>query len=286
MRHSVIFSGLAGLLLAGLSTCSQQESTLEVSPTADAILIHSDLRDNYSNQSIEPTAPRSQKPEPKTRKKVVYFDAHPITVIPTHVESLGTDAFLNYEIPLPTLLENIQTKGLDKNITVMKSQRILEVYMGDSLIKQYPIELGRDPMGDKKQQGDMKTPEGTFYVAMHVNPSKFGKALLYSYPSIKHARAGLERLCEDNSGEMVPCISEDQFKAIENAHESCETPPQDTLLGSYLEIHGKGNNENERWDWTHGCTALTNSDMEEIFGFAEKGCYSNGKFKTTITILP
>jgi len=145
--------------------------------------------------------------------------------------------------PLPTL-EN-------PTLVVKKSNRQLQVFDNQKLIRTYPIALGFTPKGDKETEGDGKTPEGDFYIFTKNPQSAFYLSLGVSYPSIDDAKRGLKE-------QIITQVEHDLIVKAINAK---EMPPQNTALGGEIYIHGGGNG----LDWTAGCAALSNDDMKEIF---------------------
>ncbi|MEK6937540.1 MAG: L,D-transpeptidase, partial [Nanoarchaeota archaeon] len=149
---------------------------------------------------------------------------------------------------------------LQKRIVIDKSERKAQVYIDDCLLKEYPIALGLNPEGDKVKAWDYKTPEGEFYVAGKKTDSQFGNgvALYISYPDIEDAERGLESRL----------INKKQYNRIKRAIDQCTLPPQNTRLGYEVLLHGGGVGR----DWTYGCIAFRNNDIDEIYLFAEVGC--------------
>lgn len=145
----------------------------------------------------------------------------------------------------------------EPKIFVYKSKRRMYVFDGDTIVRDYPIGLGKNPQGDKEREGDGKTPEGIFYVCKKNERSKFYKSIGLNYPSIAHAEKAL----------MNGIISVSDYRRIEYAHRSNDTPPWDTPLGGYIFIHGGGAHS----DWTEGCIALYNSDIDELFEMVRIG---------------
>lgn len=174
---------------------------------------------------------------------------------------------------IETYPQNIETQQTNKKIVICKQQHLLEIYLNDQKLKSYTISLG-DFLGDKEKEGDNKTPEGTYYIVQKNPDSKFHKALLLNYPAIEDAKRG----------ESEGVINQYESNAIKHAEENCQLPPQTTALGSYIEIHG-GRDQRESQDWTWGCIALKNAEMDEIYAFAEQGC-SDGQKRTIIEINP
>jgi murein L,D-transpeptidase YafK len=151
---------------------------------------------------------------------------------------------LNQFMPLDNTIEN-------PRLVVKKSERKLEVFDGEKLIKTYRIRLGFAPEGDKEIEGDGKTPLGEFYVFTKNDQSKFYLSLGLSYPSIEDATRGLKE----------NIISQAEHDAIVQAIEEKKMPLQNTKLGGEIYIHGGGTEK----DWTWGCLALQAEEMKEIF---------------------
>lgn len=136
-------------------------------------------------------------------------------------------------------------------IVIRKKQRLLKIYDGKRLIRKYKFALGFAPVGDKKAEGDGKTPEGEFYVCAKNPASKFYLSLALSYPNEKAAKRGLKE----------KIITQTEHDAIIKAVAEKRMPLQNTRLGGEIYIHGGGIEE----DWTKGCVALRNEEMKEIF---------------------
>lgn len=143
------------------------------------------------------------------------------------------------------------------HLLVKKKDRQLQVFDGKKLIKTYSISLGFAPEGDKEIEGDGKTPEGDFYIFIKNPESSFFLSLGVSYPNIEDAERGLKN----------NLISRQEFDEIVKAINEKSMPPQKTKLGGEIYIHGGGCNS----DWTAGCMALKNEEMQEIFESIEVG---------------
>ena len=149
-------------------------------------------------------------------------------------------------------------------IIVKKSQRTLELFDGNRLIKRYTMVLGFAPTGDKEVEGDGRTPEGEFYVFTKNAESRFHLSLGISYPAPDDAKRGI-----DNK-----LITSAEADAIAEATANREMPPQKTALGGEIYIHGGGT---ER-DWTEGCVALKDEEIKELFDAVPVG--------TKVKIMP
>jgi len=149
-------------------------------------------------------------------------------------------------------------------IVVKKSQRILELWDGDSLFASYPIGLGWEPQGDKKKEGDGRTPEGSYYICTRNDRSRFYLSLGLSYPNSEDAQEAL-----DNG-----IIDRRTYEQIVNAIENKSCPPWNTALGGEIMIHGMGSSS----DWTAGCIAVDNDVMDILWRYCP--------LKTPVTIEP
>jgi murein L,D-transpeptidase YafK len=148
--------------------------------------------------------------------------------------------------------ENIQLPKIENpRLVIKKSERKLEIFDGENLIKTYKIVLGFTPLGDKEIEGDGKTPEGEFYIFTKNDQSKFYLSLGVSYPSIEDAERGLAQ----------NLITQGEHDAIRQAINEKKMPLQNTKLGGEIYIHGGGIVA----DWTQGCMGLRNEEMKEIF---------------------
>jgi len=149
-------------------------------------------------------------------------------------------------------------------LVINKRERKLFVLRNGKPWKVYSVALSQIPYGDKRQEGDKRTPEGEFYVCKKDPNSKYYLSLEISYPSLKHAKQGLK----------AGLISKKEYLAIIHSLEEGKTPPQNTNLGGHICIHGGGNDTN----WTEGCIALKNKDISELYKIVRIG--------TPVVILP
>ncbi|MCD6404424.1 MAG: L,D-transpeptidase family protein [Planctomycetes bacterium] len=136
-------------------------------------------------------------------------------------------------------------------IIIAKADRRLFVYDGGRLAAEYKVGLGFAPVGHKKCEGDGKTPEGHYYVCTKNPDSRFYVSLGLSYPNADDAAAGFAegRISGDERDEIV----------LKDA--SGEASVWKTALGGEISIHGNGS----KTDWTAGCIALDDGDIEEFY---------------------
>jgi murein L,D-transpeptidase YafK len=132
---------------------------------------------------------------------------------------------------------------IDK-LEVYKSKRQLLAYSNGKLLKIYKIAIGKNSIGDKELEGDKKTPEG-LYLINDKNPnSGYHKNLGISYPN-KYDIESSKRLGKPAGGD--------------------------------IKIHGLRNgtgfiNKFHRWhNWTLGCIAVTNDEIDELYGAVKIG---------------
>jgi murein L,D-transpeptidase YafK len=159
-------------------------------------------------------------------------------------------------------------------LVIWKSRYTLTLYKGATPVKTYRAVFGKGyGEGDKQRRGDRRTPEGDFYICTMNNSERFHRFMGISYPDLKHAEEGLR------SG----MISPGEYSMIRKALEERASPPWDTRLGGAVGIHGRtvnaGNEQQDvRTNWTDGCIALDNADVDEIYQVVSLG--------TPVTILP
>ncbi|MEM8960522.1 MAG: L,D-transpeptidase family protein [Acidobacteriota bacterium] len=144
-------------------------------------------------------------------------------------------------------------------LVVSKSRYRLDLYDGRDHLKTYPIALGSYPLGDKVKMGDRRTPEGEFRLIPHHASPNYGNSFYVCYPSPVDAWRGARE-------GMLDVAS---WFAILTSHQQKDRPPHWTQLGGLILIHGtkdRGRRELTRGNWTHGCIALENDDLDELLG--------------------
>jgi murein L,D-transpeptidase YafK len=123
-------------------------------------------------------------------------------------------------------------------ILVEKSARRLTLLRNGQPVKTYAVALGRSPTGHKEQEGDGRTPEGTYTIDFHKPDSDYHLALHISYP---------------------------------NADDIARAAERGVSAGSDIMIHGLRNGTgaigaaHRLRDWTAGCIAVTDGEIEEIY---------------------
>ncbi len=130
-------------------------------------------------------------------------------------------------------------------IVVEKDAHLMTVYVRGEAVKTYAVELGFNWIADKREEGDGATPEGRYRIVSRMDhlSSDYYRALLLDFPNAED-RAQFTRA--RRSGEL----------------------PVSARVGGLIEIHGSGGRGN---DWTNGCVALTNPEMDDLFRRVDVG---------------
>ncbi len=136
-------------------------------------------------------------------------------------------------------------------VVVNKTEKKMYLFSEGQKIKEYNVVFGANPKGHKQQEGDYRTPEGRYTLDYKKEKSDFHKAIHISYP---------------NKNDLY------------NAKSRGVDP------GGLIMIHGQRNGSSslswisQRFNWTNGCIAVTNFEMDEIWYLVKEG--------TPIEIVP
>lgn len=194
------------------------------------------------------------------KKRVVIYSLIILVIL-----SIGL--YIQYGKYFPTLntttdvltIQQIQKIRIETPITevrVNKSERTVKLMHQEQTVRTYPMRLGFDPVGHKQQEGDGKTPEGRYRLDWRNAQSAFYKSLHVSYPN-QYDQQRAQQLGVSPGGDIMihGSASQQQLKVMPS-------------LMDYL----------PRADWTLGCIAVKNVDMDEIWQLVDNG--------TVIEILP
>lgn len=170
-------------------------------------------------------------------------------ISPATVSAAELLAKADTHMPMPVTAKQ---EALDiSQVLVRKSERRLYLMNGEQVVKSYRVSLGDNPEGHKLYQGDERTPEGDYILDWRNASSDFYKSIHISYPN-----------------------QEDREQAS-----AWGLDP-----GGSIMIHGLPNEAGDMafayrgLDWTDGCIAVTNEEMDEIWQLVADG--------TPIRILP
>ena len=150
-------------------------------------------------------------------------------------------------------------------IRVSKLRKRLYLYEGTRLVMDMPADFGFNAYSDKQQRGSederdhWRTPEGVFFVVRKNPRSRYHKALLLNYPNAEDAERGLR----------TGLITRQEYDTIMKAERASTVPPMNTLLGGMIEIHGGGTGLST--NWTQGCVAVKNAQMDRLWGWVREG---------------
>lgn len=129
-------------------------------------------------------------------------------------------------------------------VIVLKKERTLQLLSQGKVVKTYKVALGGDPVGPKTRQGDHKTPEGLYVLDSRNVHSQFYKSLHISYPSAR------DRLAAREKGVL---------------------PGGDVYVHGLPKGYGWVGASHRLKDWTDGCIAVTNEEINEIWAAVADG---------------
>lgn len=123
-------------------------------------------------------------------------------------------------------------------VVVLKKERTLQLFRHGKVIKTFKVALGGDPVGAKRRQGDHKTPEGNYVLDSRNPHSQFYKSIHISYPN-----------ADDRAAARLKGIS----------------PGGDVFVHGLPKGYGWVGASHRQKDWTDGCVAVTNQEIDEIW---------------------
>ena len=147
-----------------------------------------------------------------------------------------------------------ETLVMAEKVIVKKSTRMLYLSARGEIYKKYHVSLGIMPEGAKEIEGDMRTPEGVYTLDYRQESNLYNKSIHISYPNEKDKTKAKE--LNASAGGMI---------MIHGTPSNWSLSP----IGDWMPI---------LMDWTEGCIALSNDDMEEVWERTKNG--------TPIYIIP
>lgn len=133
---------------------------------------------------------------------------------------------------------------LADSIVVEKTKHTLTLFQAGFPVRTYQVALGKRPTGDKITIGDGRTPEGVFHIDFRNAQSKYHKSLHISYPDAAHVQRANSLGASAGGDIMIHGL-----------------PPAYADLGA----------AHREYDWTEGCIAVTNTEIEEIWRAVPNG---------------
>ncbi|WP_444931263.1 murein L,D-transpeptidase family protein [Microbulbifer sp. SSSA002] len=146
-----------------------------------------------------------------------------------------------------TILLLTFASAANANITlvqVIKSENLMRLLDGSKIVRSYHVALGGQPQGHKQQEGDERTPEGLYTLDYKKEDSSYYRAMHISYP---------------------------------NAEDRSRAEARGVSPGGFIMVHGQRNRLgwlaplSQRFNWTDGCIALTNDEMDEFMSLVQTG---------------
>lgn len=161
-------------------------------------------------------------------------------------------------VPLQRLLDSLSIAPESLQLRVEKADRRMLVLAQGKVLKEYACVLGENPEGDKRMQGDRRTPEGEFTFRDKYPHRQWHKFVWIDYPNATSRERFAQR---KRSGEI----------------------PANAQIGGEIGIHGVPMGM-DHWivqgqDWTWGCIAMRNADLDEIYPHIKAG-------RTVLVIVP
>jgi len=129
-------------------------------------------------------------------------------------------------------------------VVVLKKERALILYSNGKELKRYKVALGGNPTGPKQRRGDSRTPEGTYILDFRNAQSQFYKSIHISYPSAADR---------------------------ERARKAGVSPGGDVFVHGLPNGYGAIGAAHRMRDWTDGCIAVTNEEIDEIWKLVPNG---------------
>lgn len=146
---------------------------------------------------------------------------------------------------LPSLAGGAERAPLQADrVVIEKGAHTLTLYAGERLLARFWVSLGREPVGRKECRGDNRTPEGRYYVVGRKEDSDFHRALRISYPSDSDVERAREKGCD---------------------------PGGDIMIHGLRGDWGQQGSMHLLKDWTKGCIAVTNEEIERIWQMVADG---------------
>lgn len=129
-------------------------------------------------------------------------------------------------------------------IRVDKSTHLMTVYRRGRPVREFRVAIGRGDPGPKKQQGDGRVPEGSYRITAHNPNSAFHLSLRIGYPTAEQIAAAAKRGVNPGGDIMIHGLPNDRGW-IGSRHTSV--------------------------DWTEGCVAVTNREMDWLYSAVKDG---------------
>lgn len=178
-----------------------------------------------------------------------------------------------YLLLIISLFSNITIASDEIELVVVRSEHQLSVMKNGVTLRTFKVAFGSGGKKAKLRSGDHTTPKGSYKISKIRDSSRFHMFMQLNYPNMNDAKRALKN----------HSITRMQYRDILDAHYSGRLPPQNTALGGAIGLHGIGVETPDKIeihqiaDWTQGCIAMRNHEMEELSRYIDVG--------TTISII-
>lgn len=154
--------------------------------------------------------------------------------------------YINYNRALSDVIESLHLDAERVSVLIDKSDYKLSLIIDTTVIKEYPVVFGKNPVDDKLMQGDNCTPEGSFKIVSKYPHKSWSKFIWINYPTSESWK-------KHNSAKSEGLI------------------PEDASIGGEIGIHGVPNRMDNlidlQFNWTLGCISLKNKDVDELYPY-------------------
>ncbi|HEX3091534.1 MAG TPA: L,D-transpeptidase family protein [Candidatus Angelobacter sp.] len=166
--------------------------------------------------------------------------------MPTETRGKSSSTTLICVVALLLLAVPVQSKAKQEadKILIVKSAHTMTLLSGGKMLKTYKVALGGVPVGPKRVEGDHKTPEGNYVIDAKNARSRFHLALHISYPSAADTETARKLGSRPGGAIMIHGLAS-SFAYLGPLH--------------------------RQTDWTDGCIAVTNAEIEEIWRLVPVG---------------
>jgi tetratricopeptide (TPR) repeat protein len=195
---------------------------------------------NIRNVALKDTTIAAQQAQIETLQHKIQGKENEIVTLQKSIESFQK----KIEALEKKIFDAAIQRGSVDRIRIEKSARRLMLISQGEVLKSYKIALGGNPIGPKERQGDNKTPEGTYVIDARNRDSRFHLSLHISYPNERDKKRAKELGVSPGGDIMIHGIK-NGFSQVGDAHAGV--------------------------DWTKGCIAVTDQEIEEIDKLALNG---------------
>jgi murein L,D-transpeptidase YafK len=200
---------------------------------------------NINNVIIKDTTIATQQTHIETLRQEAKSSRDEIAALQKKIEALEQEARSREDENIKLQKADfILRKGTADKILIEKKERRLTLISKGKVLQTYKIALGGNPNGPKERQGDNKTPEGTYVIDSRNKDSRYHLSLHISYPNDKDKKRA-KQLGVSPGGDIMIHGIKNGFSWAGDLHTDI--------------------------DWTKGCIAVTDEEIEEIDKLAPNG---------------